>query len=84
MARGLLDRGPSRWDPKLRQREAAGEFSVPDSEGMVFEVAGRRALRRSKNKASMATSRAQNYDKSDGEAKVLTRPGQPMVITTWS
>ena len=35
----LLDCGPSRFDPKRGQREVAGEFSEPDSEGMVFEAA---------------------------------------------
>ena len=33
---------------------------------------------------SVAMSRLQNYNKSDGEARVLTRAGQAMVITTWS
>ena len=30
---------PSHCDPKRSQREVADEFSVPDSEGMVFEAA---------------------------------------------
>ena len=30
--------GPSRCDPKRGQRELASEFSVPDSEDMVFEA----------------------------------------------
>ena len=34
-----LDRGVSRCDPKRGQREVAGEFSVLDPEGMVFEAA---------------------------------------------
>ena len=38
MTGGLLDRGPSRWDPKRGLREVAGEFSVPESEGLVFEA----------------------------------------------
>ena len=37
---GLLDRAPSRFDPKHGQWEVAGEFSEPDSEGTVFEPAG--------------------------------------------
>ena len=36
---GLLDRGPSRCDPKRGQREVAGDFSVADSKGMVPEAA---------------------------------------------
>ena len=36
---GLLNRGPSGCDPKRGQREEAGEFSVADSDGMVFEAA---------------------------------------------
>ena len=46
-------RGPFHWDPKRGQREVAGEFSVPDSEGVVFEVAGHRAFPRSKKKESL-------------------------------
>ena len=40
MTGGSLDRGASRCDPKRGQRQAASEFSVPDSEGKVFEGAG--------------------------------------------
>ena len=36
---GFAGSCPSRYDPKRGQREVAGEFSVPDSEGMVFEAA---------------------------------------------
>ena len=39
MTGGLLDRGPSRCDPKRGQRDVADESSAPDSEGMVFEAA---------------------------------------------
>ena len=35
----LLDRGTSRCASKRGQREVAVEFSVPDSEGVLFEVA---------------------------------------------
>ena len=35
-----MERGPSRFDPKRGQREIAGEFSEPNSEGTVFEFAG--------------------------------------------
>ena len=36
---GFAGSCPSRYDPKRGQREVAGEFSVPDSEGLVFEAA---------------------------------------------
>ena len=36
----LLDRGSSRSDPKRGQREAAGDFSEPHSEGTVFGSTG--------------------------------------------
>ena len=39
MTGGLLDRGPSRCDPKRGQQEETGEFPLTDSEGMVFEAA---------------------------------------------
>ena len=39
MTGDLLDRGASRCDPKRGQLEVAGEFSVSDSEGRVFEAA---------------------------------------------
>ena len=38
MTGGWLDRGASRCDPKRGQREVAGEFSVTDSEGIVFDA----------------------------------------------
>ena len=38
MTGGLLDRGASRGGTQGGQREEAGEYSVPDSEGMVFEA----------------------------------------------
>ena len=53
MTGGLLDRDTSRWDPKRGQREVAGGLSVPDSDGMVFEVAGHRVSRGSKNKEGL-------------------------------
>ena len=37
MTGGLLGFGAFRCGPKGGQREIAGEFSVPDSEGVVFE-----------------------------------------------
>ena len=39
MTGSLLDRGLSRCDPKRGQREVPGEYSVPNSEGVVFEAA---------------------------------------------
>ena len=36
---GLLDRGTSCFGPKRGQWEVAGEFSAPDSDGVLFEAA---------------------------------------------
>ena len=36
-SRGLRDVPSPPFDPKRGQREVTGEFSVPDSQGMVFE-----------------------------------------------
>ena len=39
MLGGLFGRGAFHGDPKCGSREVAGEFSVPDFEGLVFEIA---------------------------------------------
>ena len=55
MTGGLLEIVvPLAVTPKRGQREVAGEFSVSDSEGMVFEVVGHRVVLSLENKEGLA------------------------------